>query len=283
MAKLPLNISKAVDAWKEASEQSTRSASIVLAGDPRLVELAQQQFSSGGTVPATWVRPLAELSGWSSVPGELLLIFVPVEGEAEVIAALEQSASKGGVVLAVDEGDLATGRTSRPCRGCTRLSFADTDAGWRGMFSLCADTAGDSVVAMGRRYPGVMDAAVRRVIYRTAGQNGLIGLAFFMPGADMPAMTLNQAKMVLSIASIHGEAIDRERAVELAGIVGIGFGLRALARYLMRSTSGIGWLVKAGTGYAATVAIGLGTVKYFEKGAPVSTSRVVALVSSLRR
>jgi hypothetical protein len=37
------------------------------------------------------------------------------------------------------------------------------------------------------------------------------------------------------------------------------------------------------TGYTATLAIGLGAVQYFEKGAPASTSRVVALAGSLKR
>jgi len=118
---------------------------------------------------------------------------------------------------------------------------------------------------------------------RAAGQNGLIGLAFFVPGADMPAMTLNQAKMVLSIAGVYGEDINQERVVELVGVVGLGFALRGVARYLVRKMPGIGWVVKGVTGYVATLAVGKAAVRYFERGAPASTSKVVALASSLRR
>jgi len=280
VAKLPLNLSKAMDVWREVSARSDQSAGITLAGDPSLVALAQQRFSVGGTVPASWVGPLAELT---SVPGELLVVLVPAEAEAEALAALEEAAPKGGAVLAVDEGTEATGKVSYPFRRCARLSFFDGPAGWRRIFGLCAEVAGDHGVALGRRYPVVRTVAARRVIYRTAGQNALIGLAFFIPGADMPAMTLNQIKMVLSVASIYGEEISFERAVELAGIVGMGFGLRAIARRLLRSTPGIGLVVRAVTGYTATLAIGLGAVQYFEKGAPASTSRVVALAGSLKR
>jgi uncharacterized protein (DUF697 family) len=283
VAKLPLNVTKAVDAWKEVSAKTSRSAGVLLAGDPRLVGLAQQQFSTGGTLPATWVRPLADLAGLSSVPGEMLVIFVPPEGEAEALAALGPSTARGRTVLAVDEGEAATGRATRPVKGCSRLSFTDTPAGWRRLFSLCAEAAGDHVVALGRRYPAIRGAAAHRVVYRSAGENALIGFVFFTPGADMPAMTLNQVKMVLSIASVYGEEINRERLVELAGIVGLGFGLRAIARSLVRSAPEIGWVTKAVTGYAATLALGLGAMWYFEKGAPASTSRVVALASSLRR
>lgn len=282
MAKLPLNLSKALDAWKEVSVKAEKSASVVLAGDARLVELAQHQFSVGGTVPATWVGPLAGLSGLSSASGEVVVVLVPADVEAEVLAALGQSAPKGGAVVAVDEGSEATGKVTYPSKGLARVSFSDSPAGWRQVFSSCADVAGDHTVALGRRYPAIRAVAARRVINRTAGQNALIGLVFILPGADMPAMTLNQIKMVLSIASIYGKQIDLERAVELAGIVGMGFGFRALARLLVRSTPGLGWVLKAATGYTATMAVGLGAVHYFEKGAPASTSRVVALASTLK-
>jgi uncharacterized protein (DUF697 family) len=282
VAKLPLNLSKAIEAWKEVSAKSDQSASVVLAGDARLVELAQHQFSVGGTVPATWVGPLSELAGFSSVPGELLVALVPPDAEAEVFATLEGAVPKGGAVVAVEEGPEATGKITYPRKGLARVSFSDSPAGWGDVFRSCAELAGDRTVALGRRYPAIRVIAARRVIDRTAWQNALIGLVFILPGADMPAITLNQIKMVLSIAGIYGERIDLERAVELAGIVGMGFGFRAVARLLVRSTPGLGWLLRALTGYTATLAIGQGAVYYFEKGAPASTSRVVALARTLR-
>lgn len=268
MVKLPLNLSKALDAWKEVSAKADQSAGVVLAGDTRLVERAQHQFSVGGTVPATWVGPLAELSGLSSVPGEVLVVLVAAGREAEVLGALGQAVPKGGVVLVVDESSEATGKVTYPSKGLARVSFSDSSTGWRQVFSSCADVAGDHAVGLGRRYPAIRAAAARRVIDRTAAQNALIGLVFILPGADMPAMTLNQIKMVLSIASIYGEQIDLERAVELAGIAGMGFGFRSLARFLVRSTPGLGWAMKAASGYTATLAVGLGAVYYFEKGLP---------------
>ncbi|MBN1631684.1 MAG: hypothetical protein JW990_18165 [Thermoleophilia bacterium] len=283
MAKLSAYASKAVAAWKEVAGATGQSASIMLAGDARLVGLAQQQFSDGGTLPGSWVRPLAELSSFSSVPGEVLVVFVSPAEEAEAVAALSQSVPKGKAVVAVDEGPEATGKTAYPVRRCIRLSFSDTPGGWAGLFHVCAEAAGDHVAALGRRYPAMRAAAAERVISRTAGQNALIGLAFFVPGADMPAMTLNQAKMALSLAGIYDQALDRERALELAGVVALGFGSRAVARSLVRWVPGISWVVKAGAGYAATLAIGKGAIRYFEKGAPASTSRVVGLVDSLRR
>jgi uncharacterized protein (DUF697 family) len=283
VARLPLSLSKAFDAWKEASAKSADSAGGPLAGEPDLVAAAQQRFSLGGTLPSEWVRPLADLTTVSSVPGELLLVFVRPQGEAAALAALEPAAPKGGAIVAVVEGAGATHKATRPFTRCTRLSFADTEQGWARLFSLSAEVAGDKAAALGRRYPALRPAAANKVIYKTAAQNALIGVAFFVPGSDMPAMTANQVKMVLAIAGIYGAEIDRERAIELAAIVAAGFGLRALARSLVRYIPGVGLIIKAGSSYAATVALGLGAVRYFESGAPASTSRVMALAGSLRR
>lgn len=283
MARLPFNLSKAVNTWKEVSAGADLPANVVLAGEPRLVALAQQQLSSGGTLPATWVRPVAELAEMASAPGELLVVFTTPEGEAEVLAALAGSTPKGGAVVAVDEGHIATGRATRTGLRTMRLSFAASTEGWDRLFGVCAEAAGDHVAALGRRYPAVREAAARRVIVRTAGQNGLVGLAFFVRGADMPAMTLNQAKMVLFIAGIYGEDIDQERVVELVGVVGLGFALRGVTRCLVRKMPDIGWVVKGVVGYVATLVMGRAAVRYFERRAPASTSEVVALVGSLRR
>lgn len=282
MAKSPVNFTKVREAWRESLAAPGRSAGIVLGGDEALVARAQQHFAAGGTLPATWARPLAELSGLSSAPGELLILFVTPSGEAEALVALEQGVPKGGVVIAVDEGESATGKATHPYEGCVRLSFSDTPRNWRRVFEACAQVAGEHTVALGRRYPALRGQAARRVVYRAAAQNALIGATFFMPGTDMPAMTLNQARMMLSLAGIYGVEIDRERAVELLGLVGVGFGLRAMARSLVRATPGIGWAVKASTGFTGTVAVGFAAMRYFEKGAPAATSKVMALIGPRR-
>lgn len=283
MAKSPVSITRIVETWRATTAATSRSVGVVLGGDEALVARAQQYFADGGTLPATWARPLAELPGLASVPGELLVLFVTPRGEVEALAALGLGVPKGGVVIAVDEGDSATGRVTHPFEGCVRLSFSDTPRNRRRLFEACVETAGDHLVALGRRYPAIRVAAAHRLIYRTAAQNALIGATFFVPGADMPVMTLNQARMMLSLAGIYGATIDRERAVELVGLVGVGLGFRSLARSFLRSVPGIGWAIKASTGFTGTVAIGLAAMRYFEKGAPAATSKMMALIGPLRR
>ncbi len=110
MVKLPLNVSKFADAWREVSATTGEAAGVVLAGDQRLVVLAQQEFFAGGTLPAVWTRPVTELSEISTVPGELLIVLVSADMEADALVGLARSVPAGGVVLAVDEGEVATGK-----------------------------------------------------------------------------------------------------------------------------------------------------------------------------
>ena len=73
----------------------------------------------------------------------------------------------------------------------------------------------------------------------------MIAAAVFIPGVDMPILTLNQARLVLRIALAHGESIDNKRALELLGVVGAGFGFRAVARELLDLVPVAGWALKA--------------------------------------
>jgi len=66
------------------------------------------------------------------------------------------------------------------------------------------------------------------------------------------------------IALAHGQTLDRSRVPELLGVVGAGFGFRALARQLLDLVPVAGWAVKGGVAYTGTRAVGEAAHKYFE-------------------
>ncbi len=283
MAKLPLNLSKIVNALKEASASAEESASIVLAGEQALVERARDEFSAGGTIPAIATKEaFTGPTPFATGSGELLVVFVKPEQEAEIESFLSRTVSRTSAILVVDQGPGTGPKASLTAGGMLRLAFSDSEAGWDRLFALCAEAAGDRGTALGRRYPVVRRAAARRLIGRTAVQNVLIALVFFVPGADMPPMTLNQSKMVLRIAAMYGQPVDKERALELVAMVAMGFGFRGIGRALGRAVPGLAIVMRMITAYTATLAVGLGAIAYFEQGAPASTSKVVAMVGSLR-
>ena len=100
----------------------------------------------------------------------------------------------------------------------------------------------------------------------TSLQNAGIGAAMFIPGADLPLMTLNQAKMLLQIAAAYGEPMNLDRVKELAMVVGGAFLCRNLARQLCGLVPALGWAIKGAVGYGGTLAVGQAAIEYFESG-----------------
>lgn len=123
----------------------------------------------------------------------------------------------------------------------------------------------DYLVPIAKGYPPLRRAACEEVIRHNARQNAVIG-ALPIPGADMPVMTANQARMVLNLAAAYGEPLSMERARELLGVLAAGFGLRTVSRQVVKIVPVGGWAAAAAIGYAGTVAMGRATMLYFERG-----------------
>ncbi len=107
-------------------------------------------------------------------------------------------------------------------------------------------------------------------IKTTSAQNAVIGFVAIIPGADLPLMTLNQAKMLLQIAAAYGQPMNAERIKELACVIGGGFACRSAARQLVGVVPALGWAIKAAVGYTGTQAMGHTALEYFEHGGHVS-------------
>lgn len=143
--------------------------------------------------------------------------------------------------------------------------------------------AGAAGGALALALPALRRAYCERVTLTNAAQNGAIGAVVIIPGADMPAMTANQIRMVLKIAAAYGEEVGVERAVELLSVVGSAFVFRTLARQALDFVPGLGWALKGAVGFSATVALGQAAIAYFEAGAPLRVSRMQRIDRQLER
>ncbi len=123
----------------------------------------------------------------------------------------------------------------------------------------------DYLVPLAKGYPPLRRAACEEIVRHNARQNAVIG-ALPIPGADMPVMTANQARMVLNLAAAYGEELSLDRARELLGVLAAGFGLRAISRQVVKVVPVGGWAAASAIGYAGTVAMGRSTMLYFERG-----------------
>ena len=129
-----------------------------------------------------------------------------------------------------------------------------------------AARAGDKSYALAAKLPRIRKAVCEEIVRSFSKQNGILGAVIFIPGADLPALTLNQMRMVFRIGGAYGADIDRERAVELLGVLGAGLGFRAVAREVVGVVPGLGWALKGAIAYAGTRALGEAAIRYFEAG-----------------
>jgi len=155
--------------------------------------------------------------------------------------------------------------------------FRDTLAGLDS-HELVVDELGEWIVeripakrlAFAANFAFMRRAVALESVRNTAWQNGLIGAVTIIPGADMPLMTANQAKMVMQIAAAYGEQLGMERARELLAVVGGGLAFRAVARQFVGLVPGFGWAIKGGIGASGTLAMGYAAIRYFENGADLA-------------
>lgn len=123
---------------------------------------------------------------------------------------------------------------------------------------------GESGTALAARVPMLREPVCRQLIETFSRQNGIVGAAVFVPGADFPILTLNQLRLVLRLGAAHGVEVDQQRVPEILATVGAAFGLRAVARQLLGAVPVAGWAVKGGIAYAGTRALGEVAMRYFQ-------------------
>lgn len=145
---------------------------------------------------------------------------------------------------------------------------------------LVASLTDENGYGLAARLPVLREAVVDAIVRRFSRQNGILGAAIFVPGADFPVLTLNQLRMIFRIAAAHGEEIDRERIPEILAVVGAGLGFRTLAREALGLVPGLGWAVKGGVAYVGTKALGKAATAYFEQGAARGLARAADAVRS---
>jgi uncharacterized protein (DUF697 family) len=232
---------------REVRRGSGDQRPLAVAGARELLPIIARQLREGGD-------PAAVVEG--RVESAAVLVWVGAPDEDALRAA-----NRAGVpIVAVTDADevpyvLATDLVRvPPGRGFPVDEIAHA----------VARKLGEDGTALAARLPTLRRAVCDELIRSFAKKNAIIAAAVFIPGVDLPVLTLNQARLVLRIALAHGQEIDKDRALELLGIVGAGFGLRTVARELLDLVPVAGWTVKGAVAYAGTKAIGEAAVRYFE-------------------
>ena len=220
---------------------------LAVAGARELVPLLARQLREGGD-------PSAVIEG--TTEGSAVLVWVGGPDEE----ALRAAQRAGIPIIAVTDAEVV------PYVLATAVVRVPPGQGFPvdAIARAVARRLGEDGTALAGRLPVLRPAVCDELIRSFSRKNALIAAAVFVPGVDLPVLTLNQMRLVLRIALAYGQEIDRERALELLGVLGLGFGLRTAARELLDLVPVAGWAVKAAVAYAGTKALGEAAVRYFE-------------------
>jgi uncharacterized protein (DUF697 family) len=126
-----------------------------------------------------------------------------------------------------------------------------------------AGRLGEEGTSVAARLPVLRTPVCEHLIASFSRKNAFLAAAIFIPGADMPVLTLNQIRLVLRIANAHGVEVGQERLPEVLAVVGGGFAFRAVAQQALNLVPVAGWAVQGGIAYGATKAIGEAAIRYF--------------------
>lgn len=128
-----------------------------------------------------------------------------------------------------------------------------------------AYTLGDQAVGVAARLPSLRRPVCRRLTRNSAIATGAIGAAPWVRAAHLPLMTLLQAKLLLQIGGVYGNAAASVKDALPEGAVAIttGIGFRAVGRRLARVAPSA--LVGFATGFAATRMLGAAQVARYER------------------
>jgi uncharacterized protein (DUF697 family) len=264
MAKLhPLAVWSVV---KELRLATSDDRALALAGAPELVAALKRELARGGDASA--------LVGSEALDRAAALVLVlvgpPTSTEEEVV----KSARRARVpALCLAAGPALDGPI--PYVLATDVVRAAPGAGFpvAELARALAHRLGEAATPLAARLPVLREAVCGHLVESFARRNGIIGAAVFVPGADLPVLTLNQTRLVLRIAAAHGVEIDRERLPEVLAVLGAGFGFRAVAREALDVVPVAGWLLKGAFAYAGTRALGEAATRYFATPPPAGASR----------
>jgi uncharacterized protein (DUF697 family) len=264
-SKLPVAPAAVLAVAKELRSGANEDKPLAVGGARELAGVLRRDLAEGGVASA--------VRDESAVEQAAALVYVlTAPAEDADLAVLKRAGNRRVPIVAVIAGPTGRQVPDPPYVLAEHVVRVPPGAGFPlgDIARALAHVLGEQATPLAARLPVLREAVVDRLIARFSRQNAVIGTAVFMPGADMPILTMNQIRMLLRIADAYGFELDRRRIPEVLGVVGSGFGFRAVARSMLGVVPLAGWAVKGGIAFGGTRALGEAARRYFESRAPVT-------------
>jgi len=246
----------------------------------------------GERTAADRLRDILQVPATDLATGAGMLVHPAVPGvdHSAPAAALARHKAAGGGVLALLVGRrgqravMERAFVAQEGLGLGDLAHVltlDGEAGAKEAVEAVVEALGEDRVAAARSAPSLRDAVADRLIDGAARQAAAVGALIFLPGADMPVLTLLQVRLAIELAAVYDRPVGSDRALEVAALFGAGFGWRALGRAGAGVVPGPGWALKGGLAYGATKAVGEAARAWYAEGGDLAERPVEGLREKL--
>ena len=264
-SKLPVAPAEVLALARELRASAQADKPLAVAGVRELAAALRRELARGGVASAVRDEGAVEEAA-------ALVHVLAGRADDEDVALLKRANRAGVPIVCVLAGARGEELPDPPYVLAENVVHVPPGSGFplERIAAAIARALGEQATPLAARLPVLRDAVVDRLIAQFSRQNAIVGAAVFLPGADLPVLTLNQIRLLMRIADAYGFELDRRRVPEVLGVIGGGFGLRAVARSLLGVVPVAGWAVKAGIAYGGTRAFGEAARRYFETRAPVT-------------
>lgn len=262
-SKLPLKPAAVLGILRELRSAAQSDRPLVVAGARELAAALRRELVRGGVSSA--VREQGPLEDAAA-----LIYVLAGEPDDDAVAALQEARKAQVPIICVLTGPKRDVHVPYALDENVVRVRSGSGFPMEQIARVLARTLGEDATPLAARLPVLRRAVCAELIRRASRQNAVLGAAVFVPGADMPVLTLNEIRLVLRIADAYGFEIDQKRLPEVLGVIASGVGLRRLARQALTLVPVAGWAVKGAIAYAGTRALGEAAVRYFERRAPIT-------------
>jgi uncharacterized protein (DUF697 family) len=259
-AALPVKPAAVLGILKELRVSAVADRPLVVTGARELVAVLVRELTRGGVASAVREGPVGG--------GAALVHIVAGKPDKDDERILKEAAYARIPIVVVTHGD--PGHIPYVLDQNVVRVGAASSLPVEEIAKRIARSLGEAGTPLAARLPVLRRPVCEELIRKFSRQNGFIGLAFFVPGADLPVLTVNQIRLVLRIADAHGFEIDADRVPEVLAVIGSAVGFRSLTRRTIGHIPVVGWALRGGVAYVGTRALGEAAVRYFERRAPVT-------------
>jgi uncharacterized protein (DUF697 family) len=263
---LPVSLGAARSLLKELRVSAEDDRPLVVGGARELAEVLRRELVRGGSPAAVRVGDPEGAALYVHVLGR--------EPSEEDEQALKRARRARVPIVAVAAGPVADD-LHVPFVLATDVVRVPLGSGFpvEEIAVAIARKLGEEATPLAARLPVLRGAVCAQLVESFARKNAVVAAAVFVPGADLPLLTLNQLRLALRIAATYGEEMNRERLPEALAVVAASFGLRTVARELLDLVPFAGWALKGAVAYAGTKAVGEAAIRAAEARHPARHAR----------